>query len=355
MKKRLLLSALTCGLLLGTMSIEAKTPTKTLMQNQIKQHSTEQMKVSKEVVEGFQATLNSVKLIETDKVDEAKTLLQKASNDFEKVMKVNPELDLLPLEESVAAYSFSGSSAVIEDTLKLSTQLIKAHDTQTAITVLSALKDELDINIVAVPMKLYADSVKIALKSLNKGDKKAALSALSIAFGTLVESQIVIPTPLLTAEDLVLSASKLDKSKKEEAKKLLDLAKEELKRAELLGYTKKHDGAYKLLNEGIDKIEKEIKGKNMVAKLYEKLKNDFKSIIHNVRIEKVKKEKVGFHDSVAKEEAKALKNPQSVKGEAAAAAKVEEMQNKEEFLRKEAVETFEKEAKQDSKKVIAPQ
>ena len=47
--------------------------------------------------------------------------------------------------------------------------------------------------------------------------------------------------------------------------------KEELKRAELLGYTKKHEENYKLLNSEIEKIEKEIKGENKIEKLYEQL------------------------------------------------------------------------------------
>ncbi len=327
MKRSVLLSAVVCGLILSSSGIQAKTGTKTLMEQQIKKHTQEQKKAPKEVIEGIQNTFKSVRLIESGKLDEAKKLLQKANDDFSKALKTDPALGLIPLEERLVAYNFVGSSVTIQDILKLSTQLIEAHDTQAAIALLSPLRDELDINMVSAPMKLYPSSTKTALEALNKGDKKAALDALRAGFGTLVNTQIILPTPLLTAQGLILEASALDKSKKEDAKKLLEAAKEELRRAELLGYTKRHDSAYRSLADSIEKIEKEIKGKNEVVKLYEKLKEDFKNLIHNTRIEKVK-----------------VKNP--------AEEKVQEYQKKETKKAVKESRVFKKEAQQDKKKTI---
>jgi len=367
MKKTLLLSALTCGLLLGTTAIQAKTPTKALMEKQINKHVKEQQKAPKEVIEGIQATFKSVHLIEANKVDEAKKLLQKANDNFEKALKADPGLDLLPLEESLTAYSFTGSSDTIEARLDLASEFIKAHDTQVAIEVLSPLKDELDITVVAIPMKLYPASTKAALDALSKGDKKAALTALAEGFGTLVTTQIVMPTPLLTAQDLIIEASQLDKSKKEDAQKLLNAAKEELKRATLLGYTKKHDVSYKSLDESIAKIQKEIKGENRVEKLYDTIKEDLKKIVHSTRVSRVKVKKssqenakvnnAGLHDSVGVAEEKALKTGH-VKGEAAAKAAVEESRDKEKFKNfdlKETSNAFVKEDKKDKKDVATPE
>ncbi len=325
MTKKLLLSVLTYGLLFGITGLQAKSDTKTLMEQQINKHSQEQKQAPQEILEGIQATFNAVHLIEINKIDEAKKLLQKANNDFEKALKNNPELDLVPLEERLIAYSYMGSSADIKRVLDLGVKLLKDHDTQTAVAVLSPLKDELDINVVAIPMKLYPASTKTALQALNKGDDRAALSALSVGFGTLVKSQIIIPTPLIVAEELVGEASMLDKSQKDEAKALLSSAKEELKRAQLLGYTKKHNTDYKLLNNSIEKIEQEIKGKNSVIKLYEEIKEDFKKLLHRTRMEPV-----------------SVNNP--------AEKRVEEFQNLEakKALQEKAV--FKNEAHQDEKK-----
>ena len=107
---------------------------------------------------------------------------------------------------------------------------------------------------------------------------------------SLVIFKTVIPTPLLAAQDFVIEASKLDKTKKEDATKLLEAAKYSLERAELLGYTKLFPNEYANLTKSINAIEKEIKGKNEIEKLYDKLKNDFKSLLTKTRDSKVKME-----------------------------------------------------------------
>jgi len=355
MKKRLLLSALTCGLLFGSSVLQAKTDTKRLMETQINQHVKEQKTAPKAVAVAIQNTFNALQAIEQNRIDDAKRLLKEADEKFTSALKADPSLDLLPLEETLMAYSYTGSSKEIQTALNLSVQLIKAHDTQVASKLMATLKDELDINIVSIPMKLYPFVTKKALDALNKGDKRAAMMALAEGFGMLVNTQIIIPTPLLAAQDLAIATSKLDKNKKEEAQKLLAAAKEELKRAELLGYTKKHDAAYKLINEDIEKVEKEIKGKNVVEKLYEKLVNDFKKLVGDTRHEqhKVQNRTQGLKDTVAAEAQKALQNPTSVKGEAAAKAKVEEANDKLQFEAKEKAGAFTSEVKKDLKDTVS--
>jgi len=288
MKKRFLLSALTCGLLLGATGLQAKTDKKelvdTVAQEQIKNHKP----APKEIVAGMQNTFMALKAIQANNKDEAKEALEAATKSFDAALKADPSLDLIPIDERFQAYAFMGTSDTIAARLKLARQLLKAHETQTAIAMISPLKDELDISVISIPMKIYPIATKKALEALNKGDDKAALEAIGEAMNSLVVAEAIIPTPLLAAQDMVVEASKLDKSKKEEAKKLLDAAKEELKRAELLGYTSKHAADYKLLNDSIEKIQKEIKGKNEVVKLYDALINDFKKMIGRAKSSKVK-------------------------------------------------------------------
>ena len=292
MKKRLLLSALTCGLLLGATGLQAKTDKKELVNNVMQEQAKEHKQAPKEIVAGMQNTFTALKAIQAGKKDEAKKALEAATKSFDTALKANPSLDLVPIDERFQAFAFMGSSDVIEARLKLGQKLLKAHDTQTAIAVVAPLKDELDISVISIPMKIYPLATKKALEELNKGNDKAAFEAIAQAMNSLVVVQAVVPTPLLVAQDLITDASKLDKSKKEEAKKLLSAAKEELKRAELLGYVSRHEPDYKLLNDDIEKIEKEIKGKNVVEKLYDTLKNDFKKIIANTKISKETPEQI---------------------------------------------------------------
>jgi len=148
------------------------------------------------------------------------------------------------------------------------------------------LRDEMDFTVQFLPMKTYPAVTKKAAELLKQKKAEEALMVLSEGFGTVVGVQQVIPIPLMLAQDMVLEASKLAKEKKEEATKLLDSAKEQLKRAELLGYTQRHSAEYKELSTRIDAIEKEIKGKNEVVKLYDELKAKFESLFETIRKDK---------------------------------------------------------------------
>ncbi len=288
MKQKFLLSILTCGLLLGSTGLYAKTDKKVLIQNEVQHEMKARKQAPKEIVAGMQQTYAAIQALHQHKKDDAKKALKSAEKNFDTALKANPALDIVPIDERFQAYAFTGSSKAINARIKLTEQLLKDHDTQEAIAMLAPLKDELTITVVSIPMKLYPKAVKSAIKSLDKGDEKSAYTALAGAMNSLVIAEATLPTTLLAAEDLLTDASKLDKTKKAEATKLLESAKEELKRAELLGYASKHSAAYKSLNDSIDKIEKEIKGKNEVEKLYDTVISDFKHMIENSKISKVK-------------------------------------------------------------------
>jgi len=344
MKKQLALSTLVCGLLLGATHLQAQTPAtpsdsvakkeakalanpaimqkdhaaaakveesiakrnfeakmkrsvfekeaqadkKKLIQAVINKRIKDHKPAPKEIIIGMQDTFNALQAMGKGKKDEAQKDLEAAIQSFDAALKADPALDLVPVDERFQAFVFLGSSDVIAARIKLAEQLLKDHDIQATIDTIAPLKDELDITTITIPMKLYPEADKKALDALKKGQEQAALDAIAEAMNSLVIFQTVIPTPLLTAQDLILQASRLDKSKKEEAMKLLNAAQEELKRATLLGYTHKHDPAYKALSQDIHAIQKEIKGKNMVAKMYDKLKKDFEHLVHSVKGDKKK-------------------------------------------------------------------
>ena len=365
MKQKFLLSVLTCGLLVGSTGLQAKTDAKVLMQKEMQKHAaTSSEKASKEIVDGLQSTFTALGALQKNKKDTAEKLLKQATASFDKALKADPALGLVPIDEQIQAFEFTGSSKVIAARIKLTKQLLDAHDTQAAIDVLAPLKDELDIVTVSIPMDIYPVATKRAYEALKKGDTNTAVAELTTALGSLVTMKVVIPTPILAVQDIIVEASKLDKTKKAEAQKLLAAAKEEMKRAELLGYTSKHTALYKNISKDISQIKKEIKGKNEVYKLYDTLKHDLKNIIAKIHISRVKVlsqeeqnakiSNAGLHDSVGKEETKALKNPASVKDHTAAEAKVEETRDKDTFKAKEDVSAFSKEVKKDLGKVATP-
>ncbi len=240
----------------------------------------------KEIIEAINMTTQAARDIQAGKLDAAVKDLETASKDFDKALKANPALDFVPVAQSIQIKTFAGDSKIISKALTTADDLIKKHATQDAREILLPLRDEMDFTVQFLPMKTYPAVTKKAAELLKQKKAEEALMVLSEGFGTVVGVQQVIPIPLMLAQDMTLEASKLAKEKREEAIKLLEAAKEQLKRAELLGYTQKHSPEYKALSTQIDAIEAEIKGKNEPAKLYEELKKKFEALFGEIRKEK---------------------------------------------------------------------
>ena len=318
MKKTLLLSTLTAGLLFTTM-LQAKTDTKTLVEQQTTQNQKEFKKAPKEIEEALKASSLAMQSLQHKKIDEAKKQLKIATEKFDLALKNNPSLNIVPLDEQVAVFENLASAKEIKHILTAIEELLAHHKLNDARVALAPLRDEMNIKIISLPMKVFPIATKDALTALNKGDTKKAMLIMVEAYNTFLVENAVIPLPLLKAQDLIAEASDLNKSKKEEANKLLDEAKEELNRANLLGYTSKHSPEYKALVESIDAVKTEIKGKNIVVKLYEKLKEDFISLVHKNKAEKdvnnyekkeaekAHKESAEFANEAKKDENKTIK------------------------------------------------
>ncbi|NOZ90863.1 MAG: YfdX family protein [Epsilonproteobacteria bacterium] len=352
MKQKLLISTLISALLLGTTVLQAKTDNKTLVQHQIEKDKKGKQEAPQEIIHGLNKSFMVMALLQQHKMEEAKKLLTEATKDFEKALKENPKLDIVPIWQEVEVFEFDFAPREIAQILKMSERLIKEHRTQDARNLLMPLKDEMDINTEFIPMGIYPIATKNALSAIEKGDRNSAMAILAGAFNMLINQKVIIPLSLLSAQDLVMEASMLDKNKKDEAIKLLEEAKLELEKAELLGYTTKRSVEYKALSSSIKDIEKEIKGKNIVERLYEKLNKDFISLIKKTKDDKVKVSKSGLHDSVEVKESEALANPSSLKGVSSAKIKVEELKNKEVSEAKKISNSFTNDAKKDENKTI---
>jgi len=306
MKKELIASVALVALVLGVPTIQAaNVTTKT---NSIKKEVNFQNKnfkvASQEIQKGLNDTLNAIKALQNKNSKVAKKNLQEATKYFDKALKVDPTLGLIPIEESVVAYQYNGSPKNIKEAIKIAKNMLAKNNLQFARDILAPLKDEIDITTHYIPMDIYPNTTKIAAKLLAKGKNKKALMELKLGLSTIVGDQVTMPIPLLVSQDLVTYASKMDKTKKKEATKLLTRADVELSKALLLGYATKHSSEYKSLKKKITAIQKEIKGKNKVEKLYQDIKKDFKSLVHKTRGER----KSFDSDSVWNNTKKAHKN-----------------------------------------------
>ena len=148
--KRVIISAVTCALLFGATALQAKTDKKTLVRNEMAAQAKNHKVAPKEIILGMQNTFKALQDLHMNKKDDAKKDLKTALASFDKALKDNPKLDLIPVDERLQAFEFIGTSKDIQKALDLGQKLLKEHDTQAAIDLISPLKDELDITTMAI-------------------------------------------------------------------------------------------------------------------------------------------------------------------------------------------------------------
>ncbi len=282
--KKILLSSLAAITLLSTqsMALEANASTKAVSASAISQAKkdakakSDSVKVVKEAVESVKLVGDVLVALDKNKKDEAIKTLEKAIGKIEVVLS-NPKAPvLIPLESKVIVQHFVGTSEDAATAVITSEALLSKGKVQAARRIVLGLVDEVDVATVNLPLATYPIALKEAAKYLHENKVDEAKKVLAATLNTFVDITAVTPLGILEAETLVNAASKIAKSDKKLALAHLDQAKEALKRAKVLGYTSSSDTTYKMLNDAISAVEKEIKGKNEPAKLFEELKAKLK-------------------------------------------------------------------------------
>ncbi|WP_201352135.1 YfdX family protein [Hydrogenimonas urashimensis] len=246
-----------------------------------KRAKNEQLEVVQEAVEAVALTQQVLVDLDKKNVKKAKADLEKAIGKLEVVLEHPDAPALLPIDSSIVATEYIGDAKSIEKSLAAVKKLLAVGDVQAARRLLNTLQSEIDVISVNLPLVSYPQALKLAAKYLNEGKVKEARDVLEMALGTLVQNQIVIPLPLLKAQALIEAASTVAKKDKEQALKHLEAARNELKVAKALGYTSSSDTTYKMLDEAIEKIEKEVKGPNKAEKLFKELIEKLKEFKEN--------------------------------------------------------------------------
>ncbi|WP_353662847.1 YfdX family protein [Hydrogenimonas sp. SS33] len=283
---------------------------KQCVRNEVKHASKHFKKAPKEVMEGLNATLAALQDLQKNDTKGAEAKLKTATQLFDTALKADPSLKLVPIDNEIVVYEFEGTANDIKADITLARNWLKNYRTQAARDILMPLKDEIDITTHFLPMDLYPKATKDALKLLQEGKKDAAVRALMLGVSTIVAEQVVVPIPLLTAQDLVASAAKIAKENPKAAYQHLKLAKAELHKALLLGYTDTHAKDYETIYEEMTHIQKEINAKHATGSLFKKLGNDIAALVEKHRHEQHElkdnssawKDTAKAHAAAAKEE-----------------------------------------------------
>ncbi len=308
-----------------------------MINKEIKKSSKSLTQTPAEILEAFAYTIDAMKALEKNDTKSAQKDLEEATQRFEKVLKANPALKLVPVAADVEVTDHPLTVSEAEKIKKDAQRLLQKNRTQDAIDLLLTLRNQITIDTTYLPMALYPVATKTALDTLKSGkDAKVALAILLEGIDTIVHAETVVPISLLVAQEAIETAHKLDQKEKEKAAKLLDLAQKELKLAEVEGYIAPDDPAYKMLVKEITSLQTKVSSGEAQQSDYAVSQSKMQGLI----------------DSVAKEEKQALQNPHMTEGNPHAKAKVEETESKDEFEAKMDRLKFEKEAQQDEKKSL---
>ncbi len=282
--KKTFLSSLVAISLLGTnaFALDAKASTKDVTASAItkakKDANTKKddIKVVKEAVESIKSVTNVLVALNKKDTNKAKKELENAIGKIEVVLS-NPKAPaLIPVDSKVVVQEFVGTAYDAQNAVITTVAMLDNKRVQDARHILSALVDEIDVSTTNLPLATYPVALKQAAKYLQLGKTEEAKKVLLATLNTFVTVTDVTPIGILEAQTLIDAASKIAKTDKKLALSHLEQAKAELKKDEALGYTSSSDTTYKVLNDAISNVEKEIKGKNKAEKLFEDLKAKLK-------------------------------------------------------------------------------
>jgi len=273
--KKLVLSLVTASLLVsGAVASEASKAesNKAVAEAKVKvQKEQKEFKIVKEAVEAV--ALTHKVLVELDKGNKDKAIkdLEDAIGKLEVVLSAPNAPALIPIDSSIEVVDFPGSVEDIKTALITAKALLKENKIQEARRILDTLRSEIVLKVVNLPLASYPAALKLAAKFLHENRVDEAKNVLNAALATFVEVDVITPIPLVQAIHLVETAQKVAKKDKKKALDYLKEAKKALKKAEALGYVSESETTYKELDDMIEKVEKEIKGKNKAEKLFEEL------------------------------------------------------------------------------------
>jgi hypothetical protein len=283
--KKLLISAITASLLLGTTGIAkeqaakdatVKEVNKIAVSNAKEDAQNHQVKLIEEAIESLKYAQSAVISLEHKDAKKATEDLEKAIGKLEVIMAAKNAPKLLPIKNMIRVQEFVGTAADVDRAVKTVKELLDDGKVQEARALMIPLASEIDITTVSLPLASYPDALKLAAKYVHDNQLEKAKEVLYIALSTFTEVTDVVPIPLLESADLIAAASRVAKEDKERALKYLDAASDALDVAEKLGYVSESTTTYKMLHEKIEEVKKEIKGKNKAEKLFESLAEKLK-------------------------------------------------------------------------------
>ena len=298
--KKLLLSAVTASLLLGSTGFAKEQASKDATVKQVHQiaidNATEdvkntQSKLVAEAIDSLKFAQDAYLALDKKDAKKATEDLEKAIGKLEVILAAKEAPKFLPIDNVIKVQEFIGTAKDVDIAVEHAKDLLNEGKIQQARALMLPLVSQIDITVVSLPLASYPDALKLAAKYIHDDKLDKAREVLRIALSTFTEVTQVVPIPLFESADLIAAASRVAKEDKERALNYLNAASDALDVAEKLGYVSKSTTSYKVLHEEIKKVQKEIKGKNEAEKLFDSLTSKLKDFKEKVFSEGSEKDK----------------------------------------------------------------
>ncbi|WP_457562981.1 YfdX family protein [Caminibacter pacificus] len=238
-------------------------------------------KVTQEAVDAINMVAKVIELLDKKEKDKALEEIANVLGKLEVLIARDPNLQVVPVDVKQSIVDFPGTVDDVEAAKAEVVALIKASEVQAARDIMLNLASELDIYVTALPIGTYPVVMKAIIPLIEQEKFEEAKKLLVEALETLVLEKIVIPLPILRAEQAIIRANELankENPNKDELKELLAYAKEQLELGEALGYGKVEID-YKDLYVEISKLEKILEGEESTKDIFETLKEKLSGIM----------------------------------------------------------------------------
>lgn len=195
---------------------------------------------------------------------------------LEVLLTKNPDAQLILVDVDYKINEVVTDIGSVREATKLAKEAIDKGYYQAANEILGNLKSEVVVNSYYIPAATYPNAVKLAVASLEEGRKYEAKSILLQVLNTIVIEEVVVPLPVLKAEQLIVQTARIDKKDHENSEQVIGLLKEaeyQLQLAEEMGYGDK-DEDYAVLSEAIESLKESVEKKQDSQNAFDSLKQN---------------------------------------------------------------------------------
>ncbi len=258
------------------------------VQDEVMQQKSELTENALQVIQQTQLLLQDVSdKKKEDAVKKGKALI----GDIEVLLSKDPGLAFIPVNVVAQKEEFVTDIETVRKITKSAKEAMDNGYYRLASDLIKDLRSEMVINTYLIPTETYPEAIKQAVV-LTENDKfeEAEIVLISV-LNTVVIEKVVVPLPILYAEQMIAEAAKIDTKNHDNADKVINLLKNaeyQLQLAEELGYGKK-DKDYALLNEAVSALKESVNNKENSTSKFDSIKKDISDFKNRLFPTKAKK------------------------------------------------------------------